>query len=329
MKGVTRRFARLLQHIDSMRPRRPETWDGWNIAPISGGANNLLYRATGEDGDYALKFTIRDNRDRAGREYGALCALRQAGLQIAPEPILLERDRYEQPVVVQSWLRGEALAGPPQGDAEWAAVSDHYAAFHSVTPEKVSLKLAAGYLNVSNGEAGKKLVRDHAMRLPPDARPKSLQELLAWLERWSPPVWPAPARTLVRVDGNWRNFLREGDGLASVDWEYSGWGDPAFELAELALHPAYEGVPGTRWDELAEDFARRRNDPTALLRIQTYTTIMLIWWLVRWARYLYEVPRGLDPRLVSRPEGWLENAERQYSRYQALAETRRLVDSQL
>ena len=319
---VAQPLAALLHHLDTTQPGLTETWRSWLIAPVSGGANNRLYRATGEGGDYAVKFAIRDTRDRAGREYSALRTLRQAGLKIAPEPILLEPDRYGQPVVVQSWLHGEALTGPPQGDTEWVAFLDHYTTIHSVTPQNTTIKLAAGYLNVTSGEAGKALVRAHAAMLPPDARPKSVVELLDWFDPWTPPVWPAPAQTLVRVDGNWRNFLRVGDGLASVDWEYSGWGDPAFELAELALHPAYESVPGARWDELSANFALRRNDPTAVLRIRTYTTIMLVWWVVRWARYLYEVPRGLDPRLVSRPEGWLANVERQYNRYLALAQAR-------
>jgi aminoglycoside phosphotransferase (APT) family kinase protein len=315
-------FDELLQHLDTTRPVMPETWRGWRITPVTGGANNLLHRATGEDGDYAVKFTVRDDRDRAGREYAALSALRQAGLSVAPEPIWLERERYRQPVVVQSWLDGETLAGPPQSDAEWAAFLDHYDAVHSVTPQRSTLELASGYVNVSSGEAGQTLVREHAGKLPLDTRPAPLQELLARFDAWSPPKWPAPAQTLVRVDGNWRNFLRCVDGLASVDWEYSGWGDPAFELAELALHPAYAGVPRARWDQLTLDYARRSGDPTAALRIQTYTAIMLVWWVVRWARFLYETPRGLDARLVSRSADWLIEVERQYERYLALAQAR-------
>lgn len=46
------------------------------------------------------------------------------------------------------------------------------------------------------------------------------------------------------------------------------------------------------------------HDPIVVLRIQTYYTIMLVWWLVRWARFLYEVPQGLDVRLVARETNW-------------------------
>ena len=69
-------------------------WQTWRITQIAGGANNLLYRAAGPGGDFAVKFTIRDQRDRAGREYNALLALHQAQLPLAPKPILLDQERY-------------------------------------------------------------------------------------------------------------------------------------------------------------------------------------------------------------------------------------------
>jgi aminoglycoside phosphotransferase (APT) family kinase protein len=307
----------LLQHLDATRPQSPATWRGWIITPITGGANNLLYRVSSEAGDYAVKFMLRDARDRAGREAAALQVLHQAGLQIAPRLVLLERDRYAQPVVVQTWLAGQVLSETPQSDGDWRALLDHYRAIHSVTPAHTRVALAAGFLNVSSGTAGQVLVRTHAAQLPPDAWPASLRRTVAWLDAWSPPAWATSPRTLVRVDSNWRNFLRGPLGLQSVDWENSGWGDPAFELAELTVHPAYEGVPQSRWNWLISAYKAEHPDPTLADRVKTYTVILLAWWLVRWARYLYEVPRGLDARLVERAHDWQAQAERHYSRYLA------------
>lgn len=183
-----------------------------------------------------------------------------------------------------------------------------------MTPARTTEALAPGFLNVSSGAAGQALVRAHATQLPPDAWPASLHRVLTWLDAWSPPGWPPAPRTLVRVDSNWRNFLRGPQGLQSVDWENSGWGDPAFELAELMVHPAYEGVARSRWEWLIDAYAAQYADPTLAVRIKTYTVILLAWWLVRWARYLYEVPRGLDPRLVERADDWQAQAERHYHR---------------
>src|SRR5512139_1869716 len=102
----------LLDHLARSRPREEGLWPDWRITPIGGGRNNLLYRATGAAGDLAVKFTLRDARDRAGREYGALLALQAAGLDLAPVPVLLDRKRYPLPVVVQTWLPGEVSAAP-------------------------------------------------------------------------------------------------------------------------------------------------------------------------------------------------------------------------
>lgn len=80
----------LLDYLDTASPQAPQRWREWSISPISGGANNLLYRATDASADYAVKFTVRDDRNRAMREYAALTALQQAGLQLAPHAILVD-----------------------------------------------------------------------------------------------------------------------------------------------------------------------------------------------------------------------------------------------
>ena len=159
-----------------------------------------------------------------------------------------------------------------------------------------------------------------------------MMALLARFETWNPPEWvPAPI-SLCHVDPNWRNFIRRPSHepgathfkcvapcIASVDWENSGWGDPAFEIADLMTHPAYESVPAARWEwvigQYADQRARTAQDMTAAIRIRTYFAVMLMWWVIRWARYLYEVPRGLDERLVARPENWLEETEQKAARF--------------
>src|SRR6478736_319694 len=108
-------FLPLLDHLGRSTAVADGEWRDWQITRVAGAGNNLLYRATNITNDLAIKFTIRDERNRAGREYAALLALQQAGLAIAPEPLWLDRDSYAQPVVVQGWLAGTALAAPPDG----------------------------------------------------------------------------------------------------------------------------------------------------------------------------------------------------------------------
>lgn len=310
----------LLHYLDITPPTAEQRWTAWVITPIAGGANNLLYRATSDHTTYAVKFTVRDARNRAGREFAALTALQMAGLTIAPQAIGYTVDRFRQPVIVQSWLEGAVLTGPPQSQAEWLALLDHYCLIHSVKPEHITVDLAEAVLNLASGAAGKTLIEEQVAKLPLTARPASLQAILAWCQTWTPPTWPPPPRTLCRVDPNWRNFIRLADRLSSVDWENSGWGDPAFELADLMTHPAYTSVDLSTWHWLIDAYATAMHDPTAALRIQTYYTIMLVWWLVRWARFLYEVPQGLDVRLVARSPHWQSETEQNYAAYLAKTE---------
>src|SRR5262245_1209596 len=129
-------FLPLLDYLASSDAIDKAEWREWRIARVAGAGNNLLFRATSAAPDLAVKFTIRDARDRAGREHAALLALRQAGLMIAPAPLWLDRDRYAQPVVVQSWLDGTVLRAAPASDDEWQRLLDHYLTIHTLTPAR-------------------------------------------------------------------------------------------------------------------------------------------------------------------------------------------------
>lgn len=311
-------MCQLISYLDLHPVAELHRWHNWQIVPIAGGANNLLYRATSAHGDYAIKFTIRDERDRAGREYAALQVIEQTGMVLAPRAIWLNQHDYRQPVVVQTWLTGEVLTAPPATEHDWRNLLDLYCWIHTITPEQTSIRLAPATLNVASGDAGKRMIFDHLAKIPPEHRPASLNPIITWLDAWQPPTWDMPRRALCRVDSNWRNFLRQHERWVCVDWENAGWGDPAFEWADIITHPAYSDCDAP-WKSLIGEYTDRMNDPTAPHRIAIYTLIMRLWWVVRLARYLYEVPHGLDSRLIERPASWQQDTIKQYERYLANA----------
>jgi hypothetical protein len=311
----------LVDHLDRSRPRQAQTWQGWRVAPVAGGRNNLLYRARGPGGDLAIKFYRRDGRDRAGREYHSLLALRRAGLELAPEPLLLDRVRYGQPVGVQCWIEGETGGQPPEEDGAWGALAEHLACIHSVTPDRTSIALRRGAIYAHSAGEARQRVYDQAAHLPAGARPDSLQRLLGRLQAATLPDWPRAPATLCRLDNNLANYVWRSEGWASVDWEYSGWNDPAFDMANLASHVAWMEVPAWRWAWFLEGYGQLVGDRTAARRAEVYRRIMLVWWAVRLARYLHDIPRGRDQRLADWPEGWQAEIEAKYDHYVALAET--------
>ncbi len=314
------RIRPLLDHLAGGTRREDVRWREWRITLIPGGQNNLLYRATSPDADLAVKFTVRDERDRAGREYGALAALRAAGLALAPEPILLDRSGYSQPVVVQSWLEGEATATPPATDDEWQRLAQHLASVHTVTPDRVQRELPGTTINADTAEEGRWRVREQAERIPAEAQPASLRALLARFEASRFPEWPPAPVTLCRLDNNITNYIRRRGPWASVDWEYSGWGDPAFDVANLLTHVTVQEAAAFRRTSFAGCYCSLVADESAAVRIQVYYDILVVWWAARLARFLYEIPRGQDQRLAEWPAGWQADYEAKYERYLRLAE---------
>jgi hypothetical protein len=308
-------FLPLLDHVGSSAAVANGEWREWHITRVGGAGNNLLYHASSAAHDLAIKFTIRDERDRAGREYAALLALQQAGLAIAPEPLWLDRDRYTQPVVVQSWLEGAVLAVPPAGDDEWQRLLDHYVAIHTLTPADSHIALPAAVLDLRSANDCLREIHRQLSFIPESEQPADLRALIQNAEQARLPVWPTPQLALCRVDPNTLNFVRRPNTWASVDWEYSGWSDPAYEIADMITHPAYADVPSERWEWLIDAYCARRDDPDAAMRIRVYHRLMLVWWVARLARMLYEIPRGGDQRLVTRPVGWMADVQEKYARY--------------
>lgn len=312
-------FIPLLDHLATANHVVDEVWRDWRIQRLTGGWNNLLYRATNDADDVAIKFTIRDERDRAGREYDALRALEALGLDIAPKPVRLERERYTQPVVVQTWLHGAVSAQPPQIDDEWQRLLEHYATIHSITPAHVSIPLRSCILGMRSAHDGIKHIQHQVELIPSDVRPREMQTLMRQVAQRAWVAWHEPQLTLCRTDPNPSNLIRRAGAWASVDWENSGWGDPAFEVADLLAHPAFLDVPVARREWFIAAYAERHHEETIRTRMHVYYDLMLVWWVARFARSLYEVPRGGDPRLVERPANWLEQIRAVYERYVQLA----------
>jgi thiamine kinase-like enzyme len=117
------------------------------------------------------------------------------------------------------------------------------------------------------------------------------------------------------VDANTLNFIRRPGAWVSVDWENSGWGDPAFEMADMMTHPQFMTVPPERWDWVVALYAELCGEETAVTRIQTYYPLMLIWWVARLSRALYEIPRGRDERLAPRDPNWQQQGEQKLAYY--------------
>lgn len=318
----------LIDFIMAARPAEPVEWQGWEIGPVPGGRNNLLYRALREGRDLAVKITRRDARDRAGREYHGLALMAAHAPGLAPIPYLFDRDRWTQPVVVQAWLDGAAVEKIDDPDG-WSHLAGHYAALHRITPDRVEPALRAplrpAVLNFCTAREGVEYVLDDLDRLPEEARPPGLGELAVLLAQVSFPEWPTSPRVFGRCDPNLANFLQVGPARpwASVDWENSGWLDPAFELGDLMTHPCYRSAAPADWQQyLACCASLYPYDRHLITRMLSYRAILLVRWAVVFARFWYQRDhsRAGHDRLVEWPDAWWQSLPFEFERYRQMAE---------
>lgn len=337
----------LIDSLDKLRPGEPQALDGWQIAPMSGGRNNLLYHASGEHGDVVVKFTRRDARDRVGREYAGLTLLHTLAPELAPTPLLMNRERWSQPVVAQTWLDGQSRETAPTNAQDWRRLAEHYAAVHNLAregqAEGIGDSIRSAVLTFPNAQAAVDYVlvemsqiivrvanlnlRPTAAGLHPDL-PAEVRALALRMEEHPFPTWPEPERVFGRCDPYIANFLQRSDQpWASVDWENSGWVDPAFELGDLMTHPCYRGVTEDAWAGYIHDCLELHpGDKTLGLRMRVFQAIILVRWAGVFARYTYERDHGLvhPERLVQWPPEWWAAVDEQCHYY--TLEANRVLD---
>ncbi len=309
----------LLQYLVQQRPQIGR-FQNWRVCQIDGSANNLLYRATNGTADLAVKFTIRDARRRAHREYQALLALQDVAPELVPKPVFLDETSYPLPVVVQSWVDGEVTAVPPRTDQEWKHLVGYYATLAEVTAAKIGMPLASAAMSFTSIPHAQQQIQRQLDTIPPAEMPNSLQNLLAHLASLPQlSCAPAPALALGRNDSNTLNFIRRPHQWLSVDWENSGWSDPAFEIVDMICHPQYAAVSAERWQWVVRLYGDLVSDDRVVARIHAYRPLMYVWWAARLARAAYQISRGLDERLVERPSNWQAQNQALYKRYVRLA----------
>ena len=306
----------LLDHL--ALPQHPEEheWHLWHIRTVTGFHSHPVYRATRDNIDLAVKFVAAGPRDGAGREYNSLLALQRSGLDVAPNPLLLDRDSYESPVVVMAWLDEEVKDEPPQSEEEWLMLARHHATLQAITPATSEVPLRASLLSHQSARDAVERFTRQVEDIAPNARPAELEELARYVEDVKLIKWSPPRLSLIRGDPNILNFVRRTDSWASVDWEDSGWGDPAAEMGDLMAHPSYLSVHESRWEWLATEYGKMLGDETAASRIRVYDVLTVAWWAALFAARLHLLARGdKDSQYIGRPANWEHYLRVRYEKY--------------
>lgn len=267
---------------------------------LAGGRNSAVYAADldGDGRGVCLKLHRLDGRDRAGREWRALCLLARHAPGLAPTPY-----RYDgappRPVVVMELLPGEPLGGRDLDRRQLEALAGVHARLHRITPasaEEAPLQMAVGQAAVLLERTA--AVLDGA-GLSTAGRWR--REVAALWRSWSsgpdPGTLLAPApRVFSRGDPNLANCLWDGDRMRVVDLENAGWHDRAVDLADLVEHPGSRATPDHAWTRLV---ARLALHPPERTRFDAARRLLACFWLAR------SLAVGVDPPATVSPTAQL------------------------
>ena len=296
------------------------TEQGLTVQRVRGGANNAIYRVGSGAEHFACKLCVNDERERAKREFGALRMLEATGLDVAPQPLWLDASCtvVSHPTVAYRWLSGSPL-GPEATSQQLTALIESLQRIHRVRPgDLAGHELADAwfhwfdfepYLDELHGllaEDGPWLIDFERRGRELCARLKRLVEACAQVVARSDanPRRAQVALRFCRVDPGLANAIWCDDGrLRWVDWEYSGWGDPALELADLRWHESLEGLGPAEHDWLRNSYRRPADDAGFEERLAVWDRLIATRWACLILRWLRSAHDGPDRERLTQPTG--------------------------
>lgn len=250
---------------------------------LAGGANNAVYALRCGDRSYCLKFFRVDGRRRDRREWRALQLLRSRGCAFSPRPVAYRPDA-QPPLVVMEFVEGRGLGERHLTRAQLAALAAVIEEGYAITPGSGCDRL---WPVVSDAPRRVRWLRYAAREgsLPTgDAPTREAHALLwAWLDGPDPAtLLEAAPVAFSRGDPNLANCLwdSERQRLRLVDFEYSGWSDRAFDLADLVEHVQSRRTPEDEWGWFVERFdlsGRERRRFAAARRLLALFWVIKFW----------------------------------------------------
>ena len=297
-----------------------DTWAEGSVTVhrVTGDFNNALYLVEANGQRCACKLCVADECHRAAREYAALRLLQAAGLDIAPQPLWLDESCaiVPFPAVAYRWLPGEPLSPSPTAQ-QLASLLDSFQRLHALQPgDFENHDVGDAWAHWFDFEFYLADLRDFLAKYGPwladtDPDGRELRDRLARLvDRCAEVVTTAGvdpgcesvSLRLCRVDPNLANTVWGGDGrLRWVDWEFSGWGDPALDLAELRWHAASAEMSEAQHAWLRDNYRQPAVDDDFGERLAVWDRLRATRWPFLILRWLWSEHHGPDRVRLTRP----------------------------
>lgn len=289
----------------------------FELTRVFGGANNALVFACGDGRTLAIKLCVRDERRRARREWEALRLLREVGLTVAPEAIfMIENDtRLPYDGILYTWLEGDPLSKPIQNFPSAALIESIQQYSRCRATSEVFERLMPAwfhwfnyqvYLDELHGFLGQfQEWLDHS-RVDGREIHRRLKILVDICEervqfsRGSPAKEKIPL-CLCHVDPNLANAIFCDGKVRWVDWEYSGWGDPALELSDLRWHASMEDLQLELAEMLRARYQPFQDDAGFYDRLAAWDHILAARWPFLVLRWIFSQEFGEKRQRITQP----------------------------
>jgi hypothetical protein len=229
-----------------------------NIIQMKGGINNHVFRCSSRDMSWVIKGYPPDQQNQRDRMQAEIEFLQYANL-VAPEkvPELIAVD-HERRCVVLEHLEGETFREgipPPQGAVSFAV--DFFRqlnADHGTANKIVTMAAAESFLNITEhlDNIGKRLEKMDCMGLPNELQIQASHLLRAITRRYEyiqvitedkisrgeilDAIRPEE-RCISPSDFGFHNAIWTREGVKFIDFEFSGWDDPAKAMLDFILQP--------------------------------------------------------------------------------------------
>lgn len=221
----------------------------FGLIRLSGGMTHDVYVPIDEPSIVVKVFGASD-AGPAECEWDALTVLGGTGL--APRPIRYEAG--ELPSVVMERVPGSLLAADALDAGHAAAIGEAHRLVHDAPSrrprEDPRERFRALQLWMMSTEQA-----DSTWRSKEGGRVigRAFRVARTWLSAADVDQVVSPDRlTFSRGDPNLSNYVWSENGVLLIDWENSGYNDPALELADMAEHASTRTLADAFWAEVAD-----------------------------------------------------------------------------
>lgn len=245
------------------------------LLPLTGGANNRVFRLETDKGPLLLKAYFQhpqDLRDRLGAEFAFCLFAWGHGVEVTPRPLAADAQAN---LALYEFIEGQPIRPGEVTAREVQAAADFYLALNRHRDEAGELPVASEACFSVAEHLGN--LRRRVARLSEVTSPEALAFVQGELSplasavvgaaeaQWGEKPLTASDRRVSPSDFGFHNALRESDGrLRFLDFEYAGWDDPAKLVCDFFCQPALP-VPLGQWDAFTVAVAEDLSDPAAHL----------------------------------------------------------------